>query len=541
MARGDAAPAAALQAVQPPECPAIDLAAIPAFALGPLRIDPPLREVAGPHGRESLEPRVMMVLVALAEADGRTVSRDMLIARCWGGLAVSDDAINRVIGRLRKLAETSGAFAIETVTRVGYRLTPAAAAAAPPGPRQEAGAAPGVPRRLLLAGGLGATVLAGAGAVLLARRRPPAERPATVALVDSGREALLEHEPARQRQGVAMLREAVLADPQSPLGWGALALGNVMIRLRTPHAQQPALVRETEAAIARALALDPVQPEALAARAALVQLFGNWAAYEAALTAAEARPSPLWQHRSSRARFLNQVGRSGAALAAADADLAANPAALYPRVTRAIAASALGRTLEADRDTADTVRLFPGNYLGFFHRFYFLAYAGRLDEARRLLEDPLARPRAIPEAELAQSGRLLEALAAPAGPAADAHIAEYEALVPQGRGYMENAVRVAAALGRADHAFRWAEGHLLAPIERLPDRRFANQDNYGPAAERLTDHLFYPPVTRLHADPRFLVLMEKTGLATYWRTVGKGPDFCPNLPACRAACIPAPA
>ena len=39
------------------------------------------------------------------------------------GIDVSDDAIHRCIGRLRRLAETHGGFRLETVPRVGYQLT----------------------------------------------------------------------------------------------------------------------------------------------------------------------------------------------------------------------------------------------------------------------------------------------------------------------------------------------------------------------------------------------------------------------------------
>jgi TolB-like protein/DNA-binding winged helix-turn-helix (wHTH) protein len=66
----------------------------------------------------------MQVLVALTRADGRVVSRDELIARCWEGRIVGEDAINRAIWRLRKLSEVGdGAdFTIDTIARVGYRL-----------------------------------------------------------------------------------------------------------------------------------------------------------------------------------------------------------------------------------------------------------------------------------------------------------------------------------------------------------------------------------------------------------------------------------
>ena len=74
----------------------------------------------------------MQVLAALARMQDRVVSRDDLIEACWGGRIVGEDAINRCIGRLRRLAENvDGSFAIETVARVGYRLTAATAGAAP--------------------------------------------------------------------------------------------------------------------------------------------------------------------------------------------------------------------------------------------------------------------------------------------------------------------------------------------------------------------------------------------------------------------------
>jgi Tol biopolymer transport system component/DNA-binding winged helix-turn-helix (wHTH) protein len=105
-------------------CGPIRLAQEADFRLGPLLVRPSLREVSGCGRRQTLEPRVMQVLVTLARMKGYVVSRDELIDACWGGRVVGEDAINRTIGRLRRLAETvEGAFAIETVARVGYRLS----------------------------------------------------------------------------------------------------------------------------------------------------------------------------------------------------------------------------------------------------------------------------------------------------------------------------------------------------------------------------------------------------------------------------------
>ena len=79
----------------------IDLAQISAFALGEARVEPAIREISKHGDAEILEPRVVKVLAALAQARGEVVSRDQLIDRCWGGRIVSDDAINSCISKLR--------------------------------------------------------------------------------------------------------------------------------------------------------------------------------------------------------------------------------------------------------------------------------------------------------------------------------------------------------------------------------------------------------------------------------------------------------
>lgn len=102
---------------------AIELAHEAPFNLADMQVRPALLEVAGADWREALEPRVMQVLVALARSRGEVVSRDDLTQACWGGRVVGEDAINRCIARLRRLARERGGFDLTTVTRVGYRLT----------------------------------------------------------------------------------------------------------------------------------------------------------------------------------------------------------------------------------------------------------------------------------------------------------------------------------------------------------------------------------------------------------------------------------
>ena len=103
----------------------IDLAQESDFDLGSLRVRPARCEVEWNGTTQTLQRRVMQVLVALAHARGSVVSQTDLVARCWRGLSVSDDAIYRCISKLRKLAAdySEAPFAIEAIPGVGYRLT----------------------------------------------------------------------------------------------------------------------------------------------------------------------------------------------------------------------------------------------------------------------------------------------------------------------------------------------------------------------------------------------------------------------------------
>ena len=103
----------------------IDLAQEADFDLGSLHVRPATCEVEFRGASQALQRRVMQVLVALSQARGTVVSQSDLVARCWRGLSVSDDAIYRCISQLRKLAAgyPESPYSIEAVPGVGYRLT----------------------------------------------------------------------------------------------------------------------------------------------------------------------------------------------------------------------------------------------------------------------------------------------------------------------------------------------------------------------------------------------------------------------------------
>ena len=87
-------------------------------------VEPSLNRVTGPGGSLRLEPKVMLVLVCLADHPGQVVLKDRLLHAAWPGTAVGDDVLTRAISELRRLFEDDPKQprVIETIPKSGYRL-----------------------------------------------------------------------------------------------------------------------------------------------------------------------------------------------------------------------------------------------------------------------------------------------------------------------------------------------------------------------------------------------------------------------------------
>jgi DNA-binding winged helix-turn-helix (wHTH) protein/TolB-like protein len=162
----------------------VDLAREADLRIGTLEVRPSTREVIAGDQREVLEPRVMQVLVALARRRGEVVSRDELVAACWAGRAVGEDAIQRAVAGVRRLGEAHGAFSVETVPRVGYRLSEAGAETARPKRRMFWRVAAAVAGVALLA--------VAAGAWFILGRSPPPQRVAVLPFTVEGANPALQ-------------------------------------------------------------------------------------------------------------------------------------------------------------------------------------------------------------------------------------------------------------------------------------------------------------------------------------------------------------
>jgi len=133
-------------------------------------VQPQLNRIAGaePHSSIQVEPKVMEVLLCLADAPGEVVSRETLLDRVWQGAYVSDDVVTRSIGQLRRIFgdDMERPRVIETIRKRGYRLL-AVPETAPVGAGRRSGRSGR--RAGLLAAAAAATALA-AGALWLAGR-----------------------------------------------------------------------------------------------------------------------------------------------------------------------------------------------------------------------------------------------------------------------------------------------------------------------------------------------------------------------------------
>ncbi|MBO9741115.1 winged helix-turn-helix domain-containing protein [Xanthomonas axonopodis pv. begoniae] len=102
------------------------LGSVPRFRLGPLLVEPERLALIDDGRTITLEPRMMEVLIALAERAGEVVSAEQLLIEVWHGSFYGDNPVHKTIAQLRrKLGDDSRQPRfIETIRKRGYRLLP---------------------------------------------------------------------------------------------------------------------------------------------------------------------------------------------------------------------------------------------------------------------------------------------------------------------------------------------------------------------------------------------------------------------------------
>lgn len=484
------------------------------LAIGNTHVDPAARTIAGPGGEATVEPRIMQVLLELADHAGQVVTREALIDQCWGGQIVGDDAINRAISAAHRAArQVSADFEIETISKAGYRLNL---------PDEPEPAPKPVDRRALLIGGA-ALALAGTAAVYHATR--PRRDPRVERLVERGRQALREDLPDSNEQGLGFLREATVLAPRDAEAWGllSLALGNVAEY--APVDRVGRAVADCEGAARRALAINADQPDALAALAMVRPSFGDWFASERRLRAILRIAPDHAPTLAALGMLMQSVGRCSDAARLTERAVRLEP--LSPtfncRLAYQLWSSGDGR--RADQTIERAAQLWPTHPAVWYAHMLLLGLTGRPQAALALFAGP-GLPAAMPPKAIAPWRAALDALATndPARIAAARQV--NLAVADKGSNGAVNAILTLNALGAPDRALAVAEGYLL---KRGP---FAGPMGYG-AGQLIVNNqrwkktmmLFVPATEPMRHLPGFQRLTADMGLDDYWRAARVLPDY----------------
>ncbi|MBW8744167.1 MAG: winged helix-turn-helix domain-containing protein [Sphingomonas sp.] len=517
----------------------VDLAHEADFRLGSLSIRPSRREIVRDDGaREVLEPRVMKVLVALGRSPGAILGRSDLTDQCWGGRIVGEDAINRVIALLRRVADGIGGgnFCIETVRQVGYRLTAAEHEQSGVDRPMEGGTVVSLtPAHMLLErrrwmGGALALLGAGAAGYLLLGPSPRSgsRLPAPgSALMEQASIALRQETREGQNQAIGLYRRVVSLWPDYADGWSGLALAYASTAPFRQSREGVMLRERTTAAAQHAFAIEPDNARAQAALALLAPRFGGWFETERGLRHAllSSPEDPILFTLLALTIIAVGRAREAAAVYQRIAQKLANPTPGF-YVARIRALWTANQVEETDQLVAEAMATFPTHYGLWFTRFYILLFSGRAEEAIALGENQEGRPTGILASDFDSVLRVAHAMEAPTRAAVDAVMREQSERARQGAGYAENAVQFAAALGRTDEAFAMAEAYCFGRGFEVPDIRYTpEQGTYTPRRERLTHFLFAPSTAAMRADTRFERLIREAGLVRYWTEAGAKPDY----------------
>ncbi len=94
------------------------------FRLGDWLVEPELNRLTLAGQVEQIEPRLMKLLVMLAERPGSVAMKSDIVDTVWRGLAVTDESLAKAVSKLRQTLgdDPDNPRYIETIRKTGYRL-----------------------------------------------------------------------------------------------------------------------------------------------------------------------------------------------------------------------------------------------------------------------------------------------------------------------------------------------------------------------------------------------------------------------------------
>lgn len=362
------------------------------FLVGEWRVAPPLNLLVRGDEQVRLEPRVMDVLVHLAERAEEVVSKEELIEHVWKGRYTTDDVLSVAIYSLRKSLgdDARRPRYVETVARRGYRLIapvqPATGASSriPTGaPRQpevrrpRGSSWPAVAATVALA-------LAAAGALWMLpvgrhrRHVPPAE--AHEAYL-KGRYFLDQRSIRGWRQALEQFERAAALDPRDPAAQAGLADTYSAMSdfgVASPAEMRPRALQAAQ----RALDLEPWSAEGQEALGRVQFLFDwDFAAAQRSLARAVALDPDYMPAQQAMAWLESARGQHAAAVGAARRALQLDPVntARYTELAWVLALG--GRHGEALGEIERALQLNPRSSETYLMKGWACEVAGQADAA----------------------------------------------------------------------------------------------------------------------------------------------------------------
>lgn len=493
------------------------------MTLGSVIVRPPLRTLAGPSGKVTLEPKVMQVLLAFADARGAVVTREDLVRECWDGRIVGEDAVNRTIAELRRAfraVATDGS--IETIPKIGYRLDIATGDAN--APTDATGSPDHLTRRRTVAAVL-ATALTAAGTVAWWNRGGRDEA-SGFDFIDQGRRALHNGFPDSGEVAARYLQRAVTQGPRDAEAWGLLAFAYRDIAESAAPDAVTSAIQASEDAARRALDLDPKQGTALAALATLKPYFGDYAAGEDRLMEVLAIDPGNFLAIIHLVPLLQGVGRVRLSADWNERAGRIDPNSPVPQYRRALKLWGTGKLGAADQAIERAMQLWPRHPSVWNARMMLFAFTGRPGAGLAFLDEERSRPATLREPGLNLWRTSLKALRSRASSDIAAARAANIAAAPRSPGFANTAIHNLAMLGELDAAFDVAFGYYLRRGPLITTRwEGAGELPISALRWRRTMALFVPSAAPMRADPRFEALMEGMGLTEYWRQRNVRPDY----------------
>lgn len=500
------------------------LTRLPPLAIAALQVDPASRELSGPAGQVTVEPRVMRLLLLLHQAGGSVVTREAMAEHCWQGRFVADDTINNAVAELRRALKGSAGpgLKVETIPKAGYRLVEARSS-----PklrrittREEAPSISNpLSRRAALAVGFAATV---GTFVAWGVGRSSASDGAM--LIDEGLQALRMGLPESGSKAVRLLAQAVELEPDNARAFGLLAIAHRAAAEYAPPMQVADQLAQAELAARKALSLDRQQSDALTAMATLAPSFGRWIEAEASIRRVLAVDPRNPFAVSALATLLMSTGQVQACLERLQWLHRNAPVSANVQFRRVFTLWSAGRTEEMDQVADLALQMWPTHGGVWFARLWTFAFTGRAANALAMADDPAARP-AMPEQALHLLRASLTACHTRTPADVERAIAGNLAAAPLGPSQAVSAIMVMSALGAAPAALDVATSFLArrGPIV-IRNRHSPAQPSLPDQHHRMSMMLWVPASANLRAEPGFRALCESIGLLRYWNSTNRRPD-----------------